>query len=524
MPDPTGRYWIVLNGEIYNYLELKEELDGDYEFRTRTDTEVLLAAYKKWGNACLDKLIGMFAFAIWDEQTQTLFAVRDRFGVKPLYYTTLTTKELALASEIKALHALGLPREPDQVTWATYLTYGLYDHSERTFWKGVKALQPGHALYWQNGQLRIWKWYDLAERSGNEMDTRPEQNVMEEYRALLEESVCLRFRADVPVGFNLSGGLDSSVLVGLVQAVQGPESDVKAFTFITGDPQYDELPWVQLMLERTRHTHYACLLRPEEVPDLAAKVQWFQDEPFGGLPTLAYAKVFDRARELGVIVLLDGQGLDEQWAGYDYYARALNGSSSISTRPALGPIQGTISRSVRPECLVPEFRALAEPFNPPSPFPDVLRNLQYRDARYTKIPRALRFNDRISMMYSTELREPFLDHRLFELALCQPPERKIHKVTHKWLLRQIARYLLPQGVVEAPKRPLQTPQREWLRGALREWAETYIQKALACYGNIWLDTSAVMRDWRVYNQGKSDNSFYVLQWVNLGLCCQLYNM
>jgi len=266
-----------------------------------------------------------------------------------------------------------------------------------------------------------------------------------------------------------------------------------------------------------RHPHQVCQLSPHEVPGLAARVQQHQDEPFGGIPTLAYSKVFEQARADGVIVLLDGQGLDEQWAGYEYYDQALNGNPAGDGHPDVGPVQGSRTASVRPDCLTPEFRALAEPFRAPAPFSDPLRNLQYRDARYTKIPRALRFNDRISMMHSAELREPFLDHRLFELALRQPPAHKIRAGTHKWMLRQIGRTLLPNGVVEAPKRPLQTPQREWLRGPLRAWADDCIESALALHGGRWLDADAVRREWQAYQAGESDNSFYIWQWVNLGL-------
>jgi asparagine synthase (glutamine-hydrolysing) len=235
-----------------------------------------------------------------------------------------------------------------------------------------------------------------------------------------------------------------------------------------------------------------------------------QDEPFGGLPTLAYARLFERARAEGVIVLLDGQGMDEQWAGYDYYQPSSNGASASL-------VQGTREKPVRPECLVPEFAELAEPFKEPRAFPDRLRNLQYRDARYTKIPRALRFNDRVSMRSSTELREPFLDHRLFELALRQPAERKIVNGTHKWLLRQMTQRLLPEGVVEAPKRPLQTPQREWLRGPLKPWAGEQIGRALDATGGDWLDKSAVPGAWQAYCDGAGDNSFYIWQWISLGL-------
>jgi asparagine synthase (glutamine-hydrolysing) len=510
MSDPTGRYYLVFNGEIYNYLELRQELESSYRFRTRTDSEVLLAAYAKWGESCLDRLIGMFAFAIWDRRKRSLFAARDRFGVKPLHYHERLDGTLILASEIKALHAAGVPPCADEATWASYLTTGLSDHLGCSFWEGIQVLPPGHMLRWRLGQLRISRWYDLADRIGEDLDLRPVETVKEEYLELLKHSVRMRFRSDVPVGINLSGGLDSSTLLGLVQAEQGQDSEVKAFTFYTGDPSYDELPWVRQMLQQTKHPHVTCRLMASDVPALARSVQAFQEEPFGGLPTLAYARLFERAREEGVIVLLDGHGMDEQWGGYDYYAKP-NGTSSHL------PVQGASESATRPDCLVPEFRDLADSLSLPKAFPDRLRNLQYRDTRFTKIPRALRFNDRISMRSSTELREPFLDHRLFELAMRQPADRKISNGTTKLLLRQITERLLPQGITEAPKRPLQTPQREWLRGPLRNWADGEIEGALSIYGGAWFDREAVRKVWQAYCAGNGDNSFFVWQWISLGL-------
>jgi asparagine synthase (glutamine-hydrolysing) len=511
MASADGRLWLAFNGEIYNYVELRAELRG-YPFRTRTDTEVILAAYERWGEMCLDRFVGMFAFLLWDAHRQRLFAARDRFGVKPLCYADTPGGGLVLASEPAALRAAGLALEPDEVAWATYLARGLSDYSDRTFWKPVRSLPAGHKLTWECGRTRTACWYDLGDRVGAGWDNRPLESVEEEYLALLKDSVRLRFRADVPVGINLSGGLDSSTLLGLVQAVQGPASDVKAFTFVTGDPRYDELPWVEQTLARTEHPSVICRLTPAAVPDLAAAAQRHQDAPFGGLPTLAYGCLFAQARAEGVIVLLDGQGMDEQWAGYDYYTNAdANGAVSV--------VQGTRESAVKPECLTPEYRALAETLEVPRVFPDSLRQLQYRDASYTKIPRALRFNDRVSMQHSTELREPFLDHRLFELALRQPAERKLQGGTRKWLLRDLTRRLLPAGVVEAPKRPLQTPQREWLRDPLREWAEANIDRALQAVGGAWLEPRAVREAWRRYLSGASDNSFYVWQWINLGLMC-----
>jgi asparagine synthase (glutamine-hydrolysing) len=510
MSDISGRYWVVFNGEIYNYIELRRELQSEYRFRTGTDTEVILAAYQKWGMASLDRLIGMFALAIWDEQEKVLFAARDRFGVKPFYYTEQPGGVLLFASEIKALFAAGVPAEADAISWATYLEQGLYDHSERTFWKDIQSLSPGYWLKWQNGQTTIASWYNLGERVGDGEDERSVEEVQEEYKHLLIESVQLRFRSDVPVGINLSGGLDSSLLLGLVHAAEGSDSETKAFTFVTGDPNYDELPWVEQMLARTKHPLTISRLNPAEVPSLAESVQGHQDEPFGGLPTLAYAKLFADARAEGVIVLLDGQGMDEQWCGYDYYRSATNGRQ-------VGIVQGTKEPPVRPNCLLSDFRDLSQPLEMPKTFRDPLKNLQYRDARYTKIPRALRFNDRVSMRASTELREPFLDHRLFELALRQPKERKMSADKNKWLERRIASQLLPNRLVEAPKRALQTPQREWLRGPLRAWAEACIAQVLKSYAGDWLDGESVRREWQIFLEGRSDNSFYVWQWISLAL-------
>ncbi len=511
MGDPSGRFWICFNGEIYNYLELREELRHDYIFRTQTDTEVLLAAYQKWGQACLDHLMGMFAFVLWDEVSGTLFAARDRFGIKPLYYAIEGKAHLVIASEIKALHAFDIPREFDPVTWSTYLSSGFYDHSPRTFWKGISSLPPGHAMLWSEGTAKIWQWYDLAKAAGQELDSRSEQDVAEEYFYLLEDSVRLRFRSDVPVGINMSGGLDSSILFAIVKKLLGHASKIRIFTFATGHPDYDETAWVQKMLKGTAFIHEVCLLKHEEIPELALKIQYYQDEPFGGFPTMAYSKTFERARQEGVIVLLDGQGLDEQWAGYEYYA--VNGQQA----EANGPVQGSRGFSVRPDCLTPGFAKLAAPFESSKPFQNRLQNLQYRDARYAKIPRALRFNDRISMMHNTELREPFLDHRLFELALRQPEQRKIFEGTHKWLLRRMAASLLPEDIFKSSKRPLQTPQREWLKGPLRNWAEERIKEALSCYGGIWFDRGQVLKAWEAFQKSVPDNSFYIWQWINLGL-------
>ncbi len=515
MISADGCHTIVFNGEIYNYPELRAEL-RDYPFVSHTDTEVVLAAYQRWGRACLHRFIGMFAFLIWDETEGRLWGARDRFGVKPLYYHQGPDGILRIASEIGALRAAGVGAKPDASAWAAYLAKGLSDHTEATFWEGVRALPPGSELAWSPSVgLRISTWYDPADALRAGEDERDDAAVADELLALLEETVRLRFRADVPVGICLSGGLDSSLLLGLVHRVQGPDSTVEAFSFACGDPAYDETPWIETMLRATRHPWRLCRLDPADVPRLAAAVQRTQDGPFGGLPTLGMARVHARARERGVVVLLDGNGVDEAWAGYDYYARV---AELDATR---APIQGVRAPDLSlTSVLQPDFAALAADWTPPRPSRDPLRNAQFRDLRHTKIPRALRFNDRVSMLYSRELREPFLDHRIVELGLRQPAHRKIGGGQGKRLVREIARRIIPCAVSEAPKRPVQTPQREWLRGPLAAWAEARLESALSGWGRDWLQPDAARALVQRYVREGGENSFPIWQLVNLGLAVE----
>jgi len=204
--------------------------------------------------------------------------------------------------------------------------------------------------------------------------------------------------------------------------------------------------------------------------------------------------------------LLDGQGLDEQWAGYDYYSKYLAGDVSDHSL-SRGPVQGSQSVITNESLLIPEFANETRSLGLKRSFSDALRSIQYRDACYTKIPRALRFNDRISMMHSTELREPFLDHRLFELSFRQRPELKINNGIHKWLLREVIRKRLPLALSEAPKRPVQTPQREWLRGPLQHWVEEHIDNVEQKFGGIWFDKEKLRGAWSEYLSGQVDNSF-----------------
>lgn len=502
MRSSCGNYMVVFNGEIYNYLEIKKELLPYFTFHTQSDTEVLLNAYIHWGTSCLEKFNGMFSIAIWDRIKQELFIARDRFGVKPFYYYK-KENSLVFASEIKSIWAFGVNKKRNNKVWANYLTFGTYGLPNETFWDDIYQLPAGHFAVINTQSILnfdVVLWYDFVQNIKN-TTILDELTLKEQYSQLLNEAIQLRFRADVPLGMNVSGGLDSSTLIALIHKNLPSSKKMEAFTFYCNDSNYDELPWVEALLDNKPYHLNKVLLEAKNIPNLIDLVSQVQDEPFGGFPTLAYSLLFKEAASKGVKVVLDGQGMDEAWAGYDYYH---NQSNNI--------IQGINSSPVRPEVLDADFALLAEKEHYEKPFESSMQNMQYRDIFYTKIPRALRFNDRISMLHGTELREPFLDYRLVELAFAQKDEVKYNQGNTKWMLRQISQELISDKVALAPKRPLQTPQREWIANDL----QNFVFDQINSFGDFeFIDKKKVLQIWKEYTNGNQDNSFYIWQWINL---------
>lgn len=502
--DPVGRYVLVFNGEIYNYIELKAELKEHYVFKTDSDTEVLLAAFLIYGKQCLQKLNGMFSFAIWDIQDKKLFAARDRFGVKPFFYSR-QNNSFYFSSEIKAIHAAGISKTPNEKVWASYFVYGSYGNIDETFWEGIAQLPGGHFLEFQNERLILKKWYFFEDEVAKQSTNLTYEQAKNHYLMLLKDSIKLRFRSDVPVGFNISGGLDSSVLLAMVNSSGNNNNNkINAYTFYTDKLEYDELPWVEMMVAKTKNPLTKVLLQADEVPDFAQKMEAQQDEPYGGIPTLAYAKLFEQARKDKVLVLLDGQGMDEQWAGYDYYTKENDAT-----------IQGVTDSPFKRNMLSDAFLAKAVKPIYAEPFMEVILNKQYRDLFYTKIPRALRFNDRISMLFSTELREPFLDYRLVEFAFSLPLDFKIKNDLTKFMLREIASEYLVNDLVFAPKRALQTPQREWLGEDLKKWVEKCFLIIENSDYSKWFNQEELHKELVAYFKGDKQSSFHIWQCISL---------
>jgi asparagine synthase (glutamine-hydrolysing) len=495
-----GRYVMVFNGEVYNYLELKPRLTN-HLFKTNSDTEVLLAAYLDWGEACLHEFNGMFSFAIWDKVEKKLFAARDRFGVKPFYYG-IQEDSLFFSSEIPPLFELGFPKKPNLSIWANFFVAGTYGTTEETFWSGIHKLPAGNCMTWSENKVQVKQWYNFKERVELAKSNRP-QDITEYIKELLIDAIKLRFRADVPVGFNLSGGLDSSMLFALIKDQFRDNHQIEAFTFYTGDPRYDEHEYVKLLVKSGGYKLNLVKLNANEVPDLALSLSHKMMEPFGGVPTIAYSKLFQDARSKGFKVLLDGQGADEAWAGYDYHFN----SSGFN-------VQGSKTSPCRPEVLKTEFLTsfVKAPLN--LPFDDKLLNLQYADIFHTKLQRALRFSDAVSMNHSTELREPFIDYRVMETVFGLPENLKRKDGVQKWLLREIANEFLENSLRLAPKRPLQTPQREWLSDNLKAWVMDQCQQLEKL---DWFEKEKMNVELEKFMAGDNDNSFYIWQWVNTAL-------
>ena len=531
---------LVFNGELYNYNEIKKQIPAR-NWQSATDSEVLLAAYMEYGAQSVAYFNGMFSFAIWDRRRRVLVCGRDRLGIKPFHYA-VHRGAFYFSSEIKGMAALGLPLGPDMKTWSEYVVHGCSDHGSRTFFEGVRSLPPGHTLVLDlsrpaDPQIeRYWNLPSLARDTACISLQEAQRTLVE----LIDDAVRLRLHADVPVGLNLSGGLDSASLLASADR-QWTGGSVSTFTTTFGDPEYDESEFAaQVPVQANWQRHFA-RLEPEDVVALADTAIWHQEAPFGGVATLAYHRLHEAANEAGVVVLLEGQGVDELLAGYRYFLpyrlwdlletgrlRRLRREIACAAderlrlarelrRLANGGPAATVSQDgtthLRPRCA---SRAALELAGAPpvfdQPFPDRLRNVLHRDLAHTKLPRVLRMNDRLSMASARELRVPFLDHRVVEFAFALPGSFKVRDGATKYLLREAMADRLPDAVRKTPKRAVVTPQREWLAGPLAPFVEEIVNSE--AFGRRGLFRQAeVVKEFARFRMEGSANSFHVWQWV-----------
>ncbi|MCE9599619.1 MAG: asparagine synthase (glutamine-hydrolyzing) [Spirochaetia bacterium] len=481
-----NRFVISYNGEIYNYVELREELKGlGHQFTTDSDTEVLLAAFAEWNTDALEHLNGMFAFAIYDKETGDLHLARDRFGVKPLYYFQ-TPNGFYFASEPKAFTALNDWQSVlNQTIALDFLRYGISDFGAETFFKNVFQLLPGHRAVLPGGtqELRIKRWYDVT-GSGKFKGTFAQ--ACEKFRNVFQDAVRLRLRSDVKVGSCLSGGLDSSSIVcqmnKLLKGTKAAEnqetvsacSDIEAF---------DERPFMDEVIRTTGTTTHRVFPSFDRITEVLDRAVWHQDEPFVSTSIMAQWFVFEEARRLNIPVMLDGQGADEQLAGYSKYEgpfllelilsfrwiSAFREASELARKSGWPGLIRAVIRNLMPAAFHWLVSFLSIPaYSNGRIFPWMrafsLRQLGLNDLMHTSLPMLLRYEDRNSMAHSIESRTPFLDYRLVELSLSLPPQFKIQNSRAKRILRESMRGIIPDRIADRKdKMAFVTPELLWIR-------------------------------------------------------------
>ena len=498
--------WLIFNGEIYNYVELRADLESRGRRVTSTgDSEVILHAYAVWGEECVSRFNGMWAFALWDERRDTLFLSRDRFGVKPLYLAE-SRYGFAWASEIKALLALDPDlAEPDESTLFRFLLSGLLDEGEATFFRRVRQLPPAHSMViGRDGSRRVWRYYDVAEAAlGTDVDMR---SAAGDLRELMTDAVRLRLRADVPVGTCLSGGIDSSAIVGLADQLM--DRRVSSFTSIYPGTDSDESAFARDAADLYRTDAHWVEPQKSDFFDVLPRLVWHQDEPTSAPGLYSQWHVMQLAHGT-VKVLLDGQGGDEVFAGYlghyaDYTASLLGDIArgrfgrlgrlvreypeirtqlggkdpflaAAATRAPVwlrGMARGMRGPGHGPGALIaPQFyrtyaSTLPAPILPDA-MSDALNSSLVDSLVRSSIPSLLHYEDRNSMAFSIEARVPFLDYRLVEFGLATPYWAKIRGWETKVIFREAMGDILPPSILaRRDKKGYPTPLALWLREGL----------------------------------------------------------
>ena len=550
MTSADGRWTVVFNGEIYNLRELRRELEScGITFRTQSDTEVLLEAWAHWGVHALERLRGMFAFAIWDSSEHELWLIRDRLGVKPLYYTAVGGR-LLFASEIKALLAHpDVPRRLRPSAVDDYLAF-LYIPAPQTIFEGIEELPPAHWLRFSGGAIELRRYWQPRPLPAGEA----EKARTEDLYALLDEVVRLRLVSDVPLGAFLSGGIDSSSIVALAaRAQQGP---LRTFSlgFGAGEEHYTELEFARIVSSRYATAHRELTIRPNCAELLPRMVGLF-DEPFGN-PTALLLNALSAATREHVTVALAGDGGDEIFLGYPRHLgarlrRLWNALPASIRRGASALVQhlpeGTdgfharrrarefisagngswqsayitwvtyFGPAMRHELYSPDFAAavgehsaehLLEERFAEVPTADPLGQVSYVDLHSFLPHNVLQYGDRMSMAHALELRLPFTDHRLVEFALRLPASQKLRGRETKYLLRCALRPLLPRETVERPKLGLNPPLGRWLRGELAPLVDRYLSPG-AVRQRGWFRPEAVARFREEFQSGRRDFSLHL---------------
>jgi asparagine synthase (glutamine-hydrolysing) len=518
MTSEDGSMWLVFNGEIYNFVELRGELiEKGHRFHSKSDTEVILHAYEEWGHECLNRFNGMWAFALWDKQRQELFCARDRFGIKPFYYTQ-TGNLFLFASEIKALLAHpALGTKPDNATLGTFLAWGVLDHSERTMFDGILQLMPAQAMVvTKDGAQPPFQYWDVKVNREIQ-DNVPDAEVASMLRSLLHDATSIHLRSDVAVGTCLSGGIDSSALTAIINGLIREEAPAsvgarqKTFSVVFSDKRFDESRFIDEIVAVTGVDAYRTEPSPENIWNDIDRLVYMQDEPFGSLSIYAQYCVMQLASER-VKVVLDGQGADELMAGYLAYQGSFIGGliRSLHALTCLKEIVGSIRyhrgffRSAGEQLFVRKDRRGLLKFTAPriDRYRGRLDDVLYRELTSTNLPALLHYEDRNSMAFSIESRVPYLDVRFVEYAASLPLNQKIRKGITKIALRNAIKGIIPESIrCRMDKMGFVTPEEIWMKGALCPYVLELLNSEDFQKRSFW-DADAVVRNYLSFLDGK----------------------
>ena len=494
MSSHDGRFWIIFNGEIYNYRELRDELSTHgHRFQTTSDTEVILAAYQQWGESCVEHFNGMFALAIWDSTTRSIFVARDRFGEKPFYYVYIPQRLFAFASEMKALWAAGVAgRAIHEETLALFTQHSQVEIGEQTIYEGILRLPQAHCLTLSpGGRLQKRRYWDIDPRV--RIDGWSDQRYTETFREHFTNSVSLRLRADVPVGSSLSGGLDSSTVVSVINRLLPDGAVQKTFSARFDDPARDEGKWMDLVTKSNRVERHDVWPTAERFFEGLSDLFWHQEEPFSSASVYAQWSVMRLAKENGVTVLLDGQGADEMLAGYHSYfdvmtddllnsfdlrgylkfrrdCIALHGIAPGSFRRALSQktpeaVKRVLKKGLQLVRTLPQVEPAEPVYSREYAKVSSLRKHLWWNTTRAGLVELLRYADRNSMAHSREVRLPFLDHNLVEFVFKLPDRLLTRDGWTKWIIREAFRGIVPQEISDrVDKLGYMPPQQKWLGG------------------------------------------------------------
>ena len=561
LSNEDGSVWVIFNGEIYNHGDVRKELEAHgHRYRTRSDTETIVHAYEQWGEACVNRFRGMFAFAIWDAPKRRLLLVRDRLGIKPLHWAR-TGDTLLFGSEIKAILASGLlePRLNELVLPEVLSTR--YTSGADTMFRGIYKLLPGHLMAFEGGTISTRQYWDVPTREPQRSEPSP-LNAVERFRELLEESVRLRLMSDVPLGMFLSGGIDSSAIAVLMARMIG--RPLQTFSVAFKDRAFNELDYARQVAQAIGAVPHETVIDDQDFFGALPTLVWHEDEPIAHPSSVPLYFVSALARQ-HVTVVLTGEGSGELLAGYGKYPRvawnwragtvyermmptALRNSIARRVLPML---PSTLRRYARrsflamertPESMIfdnfaairvadqqrllsPTFRQWATRanaydtslayFNTPGANSTLLDRLLYTDIK-TYLAELLMKQDQMSMAASIESRVPFLDHKLVEYASTLPDQWKLNGWTTKRVLREAMKGLLPESILERPKMGFPVPFANWTRGAWNDVVREVLLDRRSRERGI-IDPDAVDRLLADHAAGSTDGGDRIWTLLNLEL-------